>query len=1517
MRRIILVLIVVAVVGAVVGGVLLYRHRTSATKLIVRSELAVRAQQYDRALELADAAVAKEPGNWRTHYARSQALSAKGDGEAARQALAEAARHQPAGVVVELAVADTYAMPARRTLASAEGTRQVAVIAAAVEQFRQANAYLEGIKPAEDASALSIRQAIGFNLVQVSVAYRQMAARLDKEAATATAGGDKETARRKQAAQQAAAAEEGKAVKAALAELLAVVERDPKRDRAALVLVEQAVARRDAPALAAARRAILTLDDPPSGAAALLLLQDIRTVTELDATPDDSAELKAAADRLDALLAKHPENVELHLVRAEAALRLADTKACAEHCRLAMDAKPGQDREAWARLLSGYALMAERQWQEAEQKLHALKTDVPYSPNIQYAYALAAEAVGKKEAAREALRTVTRLEPDHAGALRRLAESLLAAGFAPEAFSDARVYYEKHPSSPDALRLYVLAAKQTSQDNLAREALRAALKAYPTRPEILIVAYEGWLLLEDGAAARQVLTAAAACQPVQAVERLAVARAFAILGRTSEAERLLQEGRARSPRDPRFPAELGRLYAATGRSRQAVEQYRAALQIDEASMASREALAAVLYDNGMFDECEAEVRTLLGRDPGHAGALWLRTQIRNLKGELPEAEMLAQVGGNERTALAMAMACLGRGQAKECKDICVQELKKAPANRSMRMVLGQACLALGDEAGCIAEWSAVLKESPAQLAVYLQLAAVLAKAAPPEKAAATLAAIPGAKPELVDLATGWLLERGAKYAEAAEVYGRLAARPDAPEDIRNRARLLRTQALARSRNVDQALTELDQVAGGSDVRRQALYSKAVLLVGTGRTTEAEVILAALRDQAVKALDAGVLERIVVLYVQMQAVDKALAVCDELQRLFPNDARPYLVRANVLEAAGKGAEVVECYRKAIERQPGNLGVHVMLARTFEADNRPMDALGALDQLAGVGETARVAALFERGAMLARWGLQSQAVECFEQLAGRGYAGDPALRLALGQAFGRLGRIDRAREILGRIPEYASQYVPARLALAALEEKDDARLAVLRGLRQARPADAAVAIREMEALLQAGRPEEAAKAFRDCAAAPAHAGGVSDELRAAGLRAMIAARDLPGAAALAARGAQESRLPLWRQLAALLASEDKPGAAAAPLPQPRDAGTLECVLGLVNAKKAGRPVEPWTARLTQIQQALEREKRGQAIPAPYRLLAALAGGSQAEAESQLAAIPAGGSISRSAAAELTASAAKNPKAADEAAALLRASLAMDLGLQPLGQAWAMQTLRARPACQWAAVLLLQTAPDATLLDEVARTLQPADSLVARTVQARLASVRQQNARAVDIWREALKGDPGNADLLTNLGISLERDGRIEEALAMYRQAWEAGHSPAAGNNAAYLTIQLHAKDPARLAEAATWMEDVVRRAPQEPAFRDTLGWVAHLQGRKEEAVAALRRAIRGLPDSPEVHFHLGQAEAAAGHADMARWHLTAAVNLVERQKADGGRPAASAVEAATLAGQALARLEKPRS
>jgi len=83
-RRIILIVILIGIVGGLFLAVYWYAGRNRSVKLLARAELALRAQNFDRALDLAGSYIAKYPDDWRGYYLQAQAHIRLGRYEEAR-----------------------------------------------------------------------------------------------------------------------------------------------------------------------------------------------------------------------------------------------------------------------------------------------------------------------------------------------------------------------------------------------------------------------------------------------------------------------------------------------------------------------------------------------------------------------------------------------------------------------------------------------------------------------------------------------------------------------------------------------------------------------------------------------------------------------------------------------------------------------------------------------------------------------------------------------------------------------------------------------------------------------------------------------------------------------------------------------------------------------------------------------------------------------------------------------------------------------------------------------------------------------------------------------------------------------------------------------------------------------------------------------------------------------------------------------------------------------------------------
>lgn len=1526
-KRVILITVIVVVLGGAATLIALYIRQNTGLRLLTRSEVALRAGNFEKAADIARRYIDQEPDKWRGHYFLGKALLRLGRYNDAREAFDAADKlltsQESKEITPLLGQADTYSLPASATLAKMKPQTPTEKVRRAIKQFGQANNILTNIlrriKTLDEKLALDVSQQLGLNYRTVSKAWRYLNGRLkdDLEAARASRQVDLAEEAEKQARRALANAD--KAASEAIRALLDVVRKDISRRPAARALVEVCIEQRDEESLAKARKAIMAADPPPPIAAMRLARYDLKE-RQADESPEQWRKRVAEfCQVLEGLLKDNPKETEVQVARADAALMLDDEATAKRICRDLLEAG-SNDRNA--RLILAQVLTREGDHGEAMTLLLALTTENPEWVEAHYHYAHTAQAAGKRSLAREKMRQVTEFDPRHPGARRRLPEarrflavSLLQDKFPDQAFTDARKYHEARPDDPQAVWLLSETARLTNQPELARRTLGAAERDYGQSPRMLLVVADGYGLLgrkDDARAAYEKAAKATAGNPT---DPIFIARALVQLDRAAEAEKLLLDKLADKPGQPEICNELGLMYRRSGRILQAIEQFNAAVRLNGQERRYRLALVRTLLDSGDLESAMTALEPMGNSD---MTANLLLHRIREAGGQMASADemqMLQQVSGSKQAGMALALTHHNSGRMLRCIEVCLAELEENPDAHDLRYLLGDAYRVMGRDNKCIEEWAKVLRAVPGQESIYQRIAAVLATTHKPAEVAKSLSELPGAETEMVELTTGWLHLRARDFKSAAAAYKRLMDRDKAPAYYRDRARLLWAVAMAADDRVEDAVAELDTMAKEkADWAVRASTAKANILLRAGHRERAIKALEPLRKTAADKRDILALLRLAEMHLRLEAVDEALAICEQAKQIQPKDARPFFAQAKILSAARRRTEALAPLRQAIALQPGNLDFRVALAQALDAVNRPQEALKTLKQLEETGPAGRVKALYERGRLLAGWGLPEQSADVLKQLAKIVGESMPAIQLALARALDELGQQDAARNRLEHISAYSPWYVQAQQLLARMAPKKAEKLNILNQLAEAKPGRSGILLQQMNVLLSQGRHKEALEAFRAFEGSRIEDPSRLQETYFLAFVAMLEADDPKAAVGLARGVAQRANLPRWRQMAVLVAIDADPTTAVELMAKVVDSNDPDdayvgLALAVIRSDQAQGNI--WADRAERIVAQLASADPPRKAPAHYPLLAALAAKRTEQARKALAAFDAAGAIERTAAKELFSYATQDNQGHVEAARLLQATLAADFGLGALSRKWATQVLSGRPKSQWAAGLVFSTTPGPDACRKLLKTLRPKDCTAARVIQAFLLDDAGRFDEAAEICHALAEQHKGDVRLLLDRAIAVEKTGDLVQALELYEQIQRDSPNPVAANNGAYLATQVpkDAGRPAKLAKAYKWMDSTVKANPQVAAFRETRGWLAFLLGRKDAALADLRQAIRGLRFSPDAHYHLAVVEADAGNTEMARWHFQASVNSRDAIKAKGRTPTKPEEKAADLAQKAL--------
>lgn len=148
-----------------------------------------------------------------------------------------------------------------------------------------------------------------------------------------------------------------------------------------------------------------------------------------------------------------------------------------------------------------------------------------------------------------------------------------------------------------------------------------------------------------------------------------------------------------------------------------------------------------------------------------------------------------------------------------------------------------------------------------------------------------------------------------------------------------------------------------------------------------------------------------------------------------------------------------------------------------------------------------------------------------------------------------------------------------------------------------------------------------------------------------------------------------------------------------------------------------------------------------------------------------------------------------------------------------------------------------------------------------------------------KQVAALQRGLKAIPGNPTLTMFLGSIHERQGRIDDAIAVYETAVAKNPADTMMTNNLVALLLDRGKDKASLARALELARSFA--TSNDPILLDTLGWAYFRNEDFPNAVLALERAVAVERNNALLQYHLGKAYAAAGNPVGARQHLMLAL------------------------------------
>jgi protein O-mannosyl-transferase len=147
------------------------------------------------------------------------------------------------------------------------------------------------------------------------------------------------------------------------------------------------------------------------------------------------------------------------------------------------------------------------------------------------------------------------------------------------------------------------------------------------------------------------------------------------------------------------------------------------------------------------------------------------------------------------------------------------------------------------------------------------------------------------------------------------------------------------------------------------------------------------------------------------------------------------------------------------------------------------------------------------------------------------------------------------------------------------------------------------------------------------------------------------------------------------------------------------------------------------------------------------------------------------------------------------------------------------------------------------------------------------------------ALPHYRKVLAIKPGDTDALNNLGCALAKRKQYAEAIPCFETALRL--KP--GLVEPQYNLGRSLLQAGRTEEGIQHYQAFLRAFPEHAAAREELGVALALKGDLKQAVSEFREVLRLQPDNAEAHFNLGEALALQGKSDEAVAHLTEAVRL----------------------------------
>jgi len=580
-----------------------------------------------------------------------------------------------------------------------------------------------------------------------------------------------------------------------------------------------------------------------------------------------------ATQLTDELLSRQPDEVDALLIRAELWRQAGKTEEAARAFSRIREIDPGNVR---GHIGHATTMIALQRLDEAAKDLDAADTLQPNLPMVQYLRGVLAFQGKQWDQATEHLQKVLAAMPTHL-------QSKLMMGIVSYAKNDFEIADEylsdvvnAMPDNLQARKVLAAARIKRREPDKAIEVLKPAIGR--DDPQLLALLGSAYMMKGDQAQGQDWLAKAVELSPDVAALRTQLALSLLAGGETDKAVEELQSAvdlgqeiiqadvllvlaqlknsrfddalkasmslEQRRPKDP-VPFNLtGLAFLAKGDMAGAAERFNKALQLDPSFVTAEINLARIDVAKDQLDAAAARYRSILGKTPGHLGAMLGLAALAERQGNRDEVVRWLDAAQNANPTVAqpglvLTRFLIAKGDYPKALNTARDMASRFPDNSAVQQMLARAQTLGGQVADAIRTLEQMTAADPKDPQLHYLTGAAHWKAGDHQAAAASFRRAIAIKPDFTDarVALASVLLEGRDDQRALEVAkGLQRDLPDSPVGFRIEGTIM-TQA-GRHAEAIAALERAVKLADASELDRQLAdaYAKG------GRTADAIKLL---------------------------------------------------------------------------------------------------------------------------------------------------------------------------------------------------------------------------------------------------------------------------------------------------------------------------------------------------------------------------------------------------------------------------------------------------------------------------------------------------------------------------------------------------------------------------------------------------------------------------------------------------------------------------------------------------